>query len=69
VKRGAKVLSTGTAKADAKALSHVAFRNPDGSHVLVVANPGQEKTVKVQAGGKGLEFKAPADSVHTLEWA
>jgi hypothetical protein len=25
--------------------------------------------VHVQAAGKSLEFKAPADSVHTLEWA
>ena len=69
VKRGAKVLSTGAATVDAKAMSHVAFRNPDGGHVLVVANPGAEKTVQVKAGGKSLEFKAPADSVHTLEWA
>ena len=69
VKRGAKVLSTGTAKADAKKLSHAAFRNPDGSHVLVVANPGSEETVHVQVAGKSLEFKAPADSVHTLEWS
>ena len=69
VKRGAKVLSTGAASSkDAKALSHVAFRNPDGSHVLVVANPGPERTVQVQATGNSLEFKAPADSVHTLEW-
>jgi len=69
VKRGARVLSTGAASADKKALSHVAFRNPDGSYVLVIANPGTEKTVQVKAGGKCLELKAPADSVHTLEWA
>jgi glucosylceramidase len=69
VKRGAKVLSTGDAKADEKALSHVAFRNPDGGNVLVVANPGPEKTIQVNAGGQCLEFKAPSDSVHTLEWS
>jgi glucosylceramidase len=70
VKRGAKVLSTGGAKAgDPKAVSQVAFRNPDGGLVLVVANPGPERTVHVQAGGNCLEFKAPADSVHTLEWS
>jgi glucosylceramidase len=71
VKRGAKVLSTGTAgKSDSgKGLSHIAFRNPDGGHVVVVANPGPERKVQVQAGGNCLEFKAPADSVHTLEWA
>ena len=71
LKRGAKVLSTGaTGKSDSgKGLSHVALRNPDGGYVLVVANPGPERTVQVQAGGQCLEFKAPADSVHTLEWA
>ena len=70
VKRGAKVLSTGTAKsADPKAPSQVAFRNPDGGYVLVVANPGPERTVHIQAGGNCLDFKAPADSVHTLEWS
>jgi len=70
VKRGAKVLSAGTANLKgAKALSHVAFRNPDGGHIVVVANPGPERTVQVQAGAQCLEFKAPADSVHTLEWA
>ena len=71
VKRGAKVLSTGAdgKTTDGKSLSHVAFRNPDGSNVLVVANPGAERTVRVQVGGNCLEFKAAADSVHTLEWA
>jgi glucosylceramidase len=71
VKRGAKVLSTGKADqaANSKALSHVAFKNPDGGFVLVVANRGQERSVQVQAGGNCLEFKASADSVHTLEWA
>ena len=71
VKRGAKVLSTGAAEkpAEAKSHSHAAFRNPDGGYVLVVANPGAERTVSVQAAGNCLEFKAPADSVHTLEWA
>ena len=71
VKRGAKVLSTGLdgKTTDGKTLSHVAFRNPDGTNVLVVANPGPEKSVHLQAGGNCLEFKAPGDSVHTLEWA
>ena len=71
VRRGAKVISTGaTGKSDvARGISHVAFRNPDGGHVLVVANPGPERTINVQAGGHCLEFKAQADSIHTLEWA
>ncbi len=71
VKRGAKVLSTGaTGKSDnSRGISHVAFRNPDGGHVLVVANPGSERTLQVQVSGKSLQFTAPSDSVHTLEWA
>ncbi len=70
VKRGAKVISTSGASESAKGSpSYVAFRNPDGGYALVVANPGAERSVKVQVGGNCLEFKAPADSVHTLEWA
>jgi glucosylceramidase len=69
VKRGAKVLAAGGAKSDGGACSHAAFRNPDGVYVLVVANKGTERPVQVQVGGNCLEFKAPADSVHTMEWA
>jgi len=70
VKRGAKVLAAGgAAKSDGGSCSHAAFRNPDGGYVLVVANKGTELPVHVQLGGNCLEFKAPGDSVHTLEWA
>jgi glucosylceramidase len=70
VKRGAKVLAEGGGSKDgSESVSHAAFRNPDGGYVLVVANRGAERSVKVQVGGNCLEFKAPADSVHTLEWA
>ena len=71
IQRGAKVLSAGASEkpSDAKSLSHAAFRNPDGGFVLVVANPGPEKTVCVQSAGNCLDFKVPADSVHTLEWS
>jgi glucosylceramidase len=71
VRRGAKVLASGASEkpASSKSLSHTAFLNPDGSHVLVVANPGPETSVHVQVGANCLEFKAPADSVHTLEWS
>ena len=68
VRRGAKVFSTGAAPATGGQLSHVGFRNPDGAHVLVVANQKTERSVRAQLGGSCLEFKAPADSVHTLEW-
>ena len=74
VKRGAKVLAPGgeekeSAKGGSGSLTHTAFRNADGGYVLVVANRGTERSVQVQSGGNCLEFKAPADSVHTLEWA
>jgi len=70
VKRGAKVLAAGEgAKSKSALCSHAAFRNPDGSYVLIVANKGPETTVRAQLGGNCLEFKAPADSVHTLEWS
>ena len=72
VKRGAKVVHSAPAHQGANsatAVSQVAFRNPDGKYVLVVANKGPEQPVQVQCGGNVLEFKAAANSIHTLEWS
>jgi glucosylceramidase len=69
VQRGAKVLACRKESEKGGSLSHVAFRNPGGGYVVVVANHGEARPVQVQVGSNALEFKAPADSVHTLEWA
>jgi glucosylceramidase len=70
VRRGARVFATNGLGYDNAAgpVSHAGFRNPDGSYVVVVANPGAEKRVQLVLGSKALEIDLPADSVHTLEW-
>jgi len=67
VRRGAKrIESAGTLKG----VDHVAFENPDGQKVLVVANSNkEEKTVHLKLGGKGTDVTLAADSVSTLSWS
>ncbi len=72
VKRGAKVFQTngvGPAQAAVNPISHVGFRNPDGSYVVVIANCGPEKRIQLLLGSNALDVNIPADSVHTLQWA
>jgi glucosylceramidase len=78
VRRGAKVFATngvgqaeagGTAeKGTAAGVSHVGFRNPDGSYVVVLANRGAEKQMQLVLGSSALDVDLSADSVHTLQW-
>lgn len=71
IKRGAKVFATNGVAPDARraAVSHCGFVNPDGKHVVVVANRGPEQRVQIVMGTKAMDLDLPADSVHTLEWA
>jgi len=73
VRRGAKVFATNgvgePAEKGTAAVSHTGFRNPDGSFVVVLANPGPEKHVQLLLGAKALEVELPAASVHTLQWS
>jgi glucosylceramidase len=70
IKRGAKVFATNGVASDPKsAVTHSGYINPDGKHVLVVANRGDEQRVQFVLGNQALELDLPADSVHTLEWA
>ena len=67
VKRGAKVFATeGIDGVDA--VSHVGFRNPDGSYVVVLTNRGAETRVQLLLDSSTLEVSLTADSVHTLQW-
>jgi glucosylceramidase len=72
VRRGAKVFDTGlvgaAGQADASGVSHTGFVNPDGSHVVVLANQGQSRRVQLVMGTNAVEVDLPGDSVHTLEW-
>jgi glucosylceramidase len=50
-------------------VTHAAFRNPDGSYVLVLTNSGAAtKKVQLLMGGNALEVELPNDSVQTLKW-
>lgn len=71
IKRGARVFATDGLGFDGTggAISHSGFRNPDGGHVVVLANTGSQRRVQLLLGGSVLEVDLPADSVHTLEWA
>jgi len=74
VKRGAKVIATNgvgeTATGDPPStVSRAAFRNPDGSMVVVLANRGSERRIQLLNGTNALDLDLAADSVVTLTWA
>ena len=73
IRRGAKVFQTDgagdiAAQASSGSLSHAGFTNPDGSHVVVLANRGPERRVQLLLNSQSLELNLPANSVHTLQW-
>ncbi len=70
IQRGAKVFATNGLAPDTgrAAISHSGFTNPDGKHVLVIANRGPQQTAQIVLDTIMLEIDLPADSVHTLEW-
>lgn len=70
IRRGARVFATnGIAPAPhAGGVTHSGFVNPDGSHVLVLANRGAEQQVQLLMGSQVIDLTLPSDSVHTLEW-
>ncbi len=66
VRRGARVLDSA---GDVAGLTHVAFENPDGTQLLVLANAGKtELTPRIALGGSAARPTLPPDSVTTLEW-
>ena len=48
---------------------HIAAKNPDGSMVLVLTNPGEAKEVSVACGGQTAKIALTADSITTLRWS
>ena len=71
VKRGARVLATNALgeTGSGSAVTHVGFRNPDGSYVVVLANKGAERQVQLLMGDQALAIDLPSDSVQTLHWS
>ncbi len=63
VQAGARRLSTNGAFSDL-----LAFRNPDGSLVLVAYNSGAARKINVQVGDQSLEATLPADSFNSFSW-
>jgi glucosylceramidase len=72
IRRGAKVFETngvGEGRSQSTSVTHSGFRNPDGSHVVVLANRGPERRVQLVLGSNAIDVELPADSVHTLQWS
>ena len=66
VQPGARRIASDGAVAD---VDHVAFRNPDGSTVVVVSNAAtQPRRFTVQAPGQRFGYTLPAGSVATFTW-
>ncbi len=56
-------------KGGPKGIAHVAFRNPDGTYVLILTNPGRERVVPVALDAdKVAEIRIPQDSMVTALW-
>ena len=65
VQRSAHVISS---QGDVPGVSHVAFENPDGHHVLVVSNEGAAQNATVQVTDLALDLLLEENSVTTLHW-
>lgn len=64
IRRGAhRIESTGGGD-----IAHVAFRNPEGSQVLVLANTGADRALDVRVGQQATTIQLAANSVATAVW-
>jgi glucosylceramidase len=66
VQRGADRIESTTF--GSQGVDDVAFRNPDGSYVLVVSNSWQTGAIKVRFGGESFTFALAPGSVATFTW-
>jgi glucosylceramidase len=65
VQRGAQVISSVSQMTE---IDHVAFENPDGTHVLVITNPGIAQKIVCQNQGQALELTLEQESITSLHW-
>jgi glucosylceramidase len=67
-----KYIDRGAVRIDStssKSVTNVAFKNPDGSIVLVAVNPRKKtQTLSIGWKGRGLETELAAESIATLVW-
>jgi len=65
VRRGAlRIQSSG----DLEGVSHVAFRNPDGSHAVLLTNTAEPRKLRLRLGGRETAASLAGHSVTTLTW-
>lgn len=65
IQRGARRFeSTG----NSSGVEHVAFENPNGKKVLILANSGNAKTISVQLANKVANVSLPGNCLKTLLW-
>jgi len=65
VQRGARVIGSEGTLSD---IDHVAFENPDGSHVLVLTNQGGGQNIQCQTGTQALDLTLDPGSITTVQW-
>ena len=65
IDRGARVIAS---HGELDGIDHVAVENPNGSHVLVVTNRGQQQRLECRLGERALDLTVDPDSVTTLMW-
>lgn len=69
-----KFVDPGAYRIDSTSLDNnietVAFKNPDGSKVLVLANlVANDQTIKILWGNQSLNYNIPAESMVTMKWS
>ena len=65
IDRGARVIAS---HGELDSIDHVALENPNGRHVLVVTNRGEQQRIECRIGEQALDLMADPDSVTTLVW-
>jgi glucosylceramidase len=65
IRRGARRFDSQSAAAD---MQHAGFENPDGQHVLVVANAGPARAIELRLANRAARVSLKENSVTTLAW-
>jgi len=65
IERGARVIAS---QGELEGIDHVAMQNPNGSHVLVGTNRGEQRRLECRLGERALDLMVDPDSVTTLLW-
>lgn len=66
VKRGAKRIDS---RGELDDVTHVAFKNPDGQYVVVIANTGAARSVAIECNGNVADVAIEGNSLTTLTWS